>query len=235
MKGYIHSIQSLGTVDGPGVRAVVFTTGCPLRCLYCHNPDTWRLEDGTPTDAAEVAEKIGRLHRYIKKGGVTFSGGEPCIQAEFLTELARLLRGMGLHIALDTSGAVLNDKVRELLTLCDLVILDVKACTDAEYRSLTGGTLTKTLEFLDTVRDIGLPVWVRQVIVPGLNDTPESVRALRRLLSNYGNIERIELLPFRKLCLEKYGELGIDFPLGSTPEASEAKVEELKKYLNEET
>ncbi len=231
VKGYIHSIQSLGTVDGPGVRAVVFTAGCPLRCLYCHNPDTWSIGDGTPTEASEIAERIGRLYPYIKNGGVTFSGGEPCVQAKFLCELARLLRERGLHIALDTSGAVLNEDVVELLRLCDLVLLDIKACSEEDYRSLTGGSLKKTLEFLDTVRGMGIPVWIRQVVVPGVNDTPEDIKRLADLLADYGNVERIELLPFRKLCLEKYDGLGIEFPLRDTPEMSEKRIAELTEYL----
>ena len=133
-QGYIHSLQSLGTVDGPGVRAVVFSSGCPLRCIYCHNPDTWRSEDGEQVSVGELTSKIKRLYPYIKNGGVTLSGGEPCMQAEFFTALIRELKAMGLHIALDTSGAVYNERVDELLSLCDLVLLDIKFTSEEKYR-----------------------------------------------------------------------------------------------------
>ena len=230
--GYIHSLQSLGTVDGPGVRAVVFASGCPLRCAYCHNPDTWRMTDGTPTDAAELAARIERLVPYIKNGGVTFSGGEPCMQAEFFTSLASLLRGMGLHIALDTSGCIMNDGVKELLSRVDLVLLDVKFTTEEAYKHYTGGSLFATLGFLSYLSEIKKPVWIRQVIVPGLNDRAEDILALRELLLPYTNVERIELLPFRKLCTEKYEGLGIPFPLADTPEMKEADICRLYEYLN---
>lgn len=231
MTGYIHSLQSLGTVDGPGVRAVVFTAGCPLRCAYCHNPDTWHKNDGILTDSSELADKILRLYPYIKNGGVTFSGGEPCLQAGFLCELADKLKEKGLHIALDTSGAVQNDETDALIDRCDLVLLDVKMTNEDDYLRYTGGSLSKTLSFLEKLRDKGVPVWIRNVVVPTINDTEDSVRALKALVAPYDNVERIELLPFRKLCLEKYSELGLDFPLAHLPQLSESKLQELKAFL----
>ena len=231
MKGYIHSLQSLGTVDGPGVRAVIFSTGCPLRCKYCHNPDTWLLRDGKETEAEELAERIFRLYPYIKDGGVTFSGGEPCVQAEFFARLAEILKQRGLHIALDTSGAILNSSVMELLRLCDLVLLDIKAVTEEGYRELTGGSLADTLRFLDTLEDMGKAVWIRNVVVPGINDSEEDALALKALLAKYSCIEKIELLPFRKLCLEKYRSLDIPFPLESTPEMNAKDIIRLEALL----
>ena len=231
MKGYIHSLQSLGTVDGPGVRAVIFSTGCPLRCKYCHNPDTWLLRDGKETEAEELAERIFRLYPYIKDGGVTFSGGEPCVQAEFFARLAEILKQRGLHIALDTSGAILNSSVMELLRLCDLVLLDIKAVTEEGYRELTGGSLADTLRFLDTLEDMGKAVWIRNVVVPGINDSEENALALKALLAKYSCIEKIELLPFRKLCLEKYRSLDIPFPLESTPEMNAKDIIRLEALL----
>ena len=231
MKGYIHSLQSLGTVDGPGVRTVIFSTGCPLRCKYCHNPDTWLLRDGKETEAEELAERIFRLYPYIKDGGVTFSGGEPCVQAEFFARLAEILKQRGLHIALDTSGAILNSSVMELLRLCDLVLLDIKAVTEEGYRELTGGSLADTLRFLDTIEDMGKAVWIRNVVVPGINDSEEDALALKALLAKYSCIEKIELLPFRKLCLEKYRSLGIPFPLESTPEMNAKDIIRLEALL----
>ena len=221
----------MGTLDGPGVRAVVFASGCPLRCIYCHNPDTWERSGGEPVDAKELAERIIRLYPYIKRGGVTFSGGEPCVQAEFFSELARLLKQGGLHIALDTSGAILNGATLELLGLVDLVLLDVKFTSEDDYLRYTGGTLSATLEFLSVLEERKLPTWIRHVVVPGINDTDGDIRRLGELLSPYSCIEKIELLPFRKLCLEKYGALGIPFPLRDTPEMNEARLSELEKAL----
>lgn len=231
LKGYIHSLQSLGTVDGPGVRAVIFSTGCPLRCKYCHNPDTWNIKDGTPTEDDEIVAKILRLYPYIKKGGVTFSGGEPCVQAEFFASVARRLKERGLHIALDTSGAVLNDNVKELLNLCDLVLLDVKSTSEEGYRDLTGGSLGDTIAFLDLLEDMGKPVWIRNVVVPGINDDESDILALKSLFEGYSCIEKVELLPFRKLCVEKYKSLNIPFPLEDTPEMSEDKIERLARLI----
>ena len=229
--GYIHSLQSLGTVDGPGVRAVVFAAGCPLRCKYCHNPDTWKMTDGTPTEASELAARISRLYPYIKDGGVTFSGGEPLLQAEFFTVLAGLLKERGLHIALDTSGCVMNEAVVGLLDMVDLVLLDVKFTDECSYFRNTGGSFSQTVAFLDELERRGMPVWIRQVIVPGLNDTAEDIGRLSALLSGYTVIEKVELLPFRKLCLEKYDALGIEFPFRDTPEMGEAEIKSLYEYL----
>ncbi len=231
MKGYIHSLQSLGTVDGPGVRAVIFSTGCPLRCKYCHNPDTWRLDEGKETEDKELAERIYRLYPYIKDGGVTFSGGEPCVQAEFFASLARLLKEKGLHIALDTSGAIINSDVIELLSLCDLILLDIKSVTEEGYKALTGGSLAGTLHFLDILEDMGKPVWIRNVVVPGINAKEDDILALKALLSKYVCIKKIELLPFRKLCVEKYKSIGIPFPLEDVDEMPQAEIERLSTLL----
>jgi len=227
MKGYIHSLQSLGTVDGPGVRAVVFSAGCPLRCAYCHNPDTWHFHNGELTDSKDLANKILRFLPYIKDGGVTFSGGEPCMQAEFFTELSALLKEKGLHIALDTSGAILNTEVEALLERVDLVLLDIKFTSFDEYKKYTGGTLDGAMRFLDLTREKNIPVWIRHVVVPGITDSKENILKLKALIKPYENVEKVELLPFRKLCLEKYRELGTPFPLEGVPEATEEKLAEL--------
>ncbi len=231
--GYLHSLQSMGTVDGPGVRAVVFAAGCPLRCVYCHNPDTWRQQDGTPWEADTLCARIMRLYPYIKEGGVTFSGGEPCLQAVFFEEVARELRAQGLHIALDTSGAVWNRDVERLLAQTDLVLLDVKMTSEAEYRVNTGGSLESTLAFLSETERRGIPLWIRHVVVPGLTDGEDNIRRLASLLLPYGNIQRVELLPFRRLCLEKYEALGIPFPLKDTPEADGETIRRLYRILSE--
>ncbi|MBR7117649.1 MAG: pyruvate formate lyase-activating protein [Clostridia bacterium] len=231
MTGYIHSVQSLGTVDGPGVRCVVFASGCPYRCIYCHNPDTWELGGGTLTDCDELVERIMRLYPYIKDGGVTLSGGEPCMQAEFFISLTEKLQQKGLHVALDTSGAVTNDSALELASMCDLVLLDVKFTTDEGYKRYTGGSIDGVMKLLMLREEIEKPTYIRQVIVPGINDKEDDIIALRELLSPYKTVEKIELLPFKKLCLEKYESLGIPFPLRDTPEMDRSRLAELEKLL----
>ena len=231
MKGYIHSLQSLGTVDGPGVRAVVFAEGCPLRCVYCHNPDTWECKKEDLCDRAELAKRITRLYPYIKNGGVTFSGGEPCLQADFFAELASELKRSGLHIALDTCGAVYNDDVKRLLSFVDLVLLDIKMTSEEDYEKYIGGSLKKTLDFLGVLEDMGKDVWVRHVVVPGINDTEENVRALLKIVGGYSCVGKTELLPYKNLCKEKYEMLGIDFALNDTPQLSQARLEELNRVL----
>ena len=231
MKGYIHSLQSLGTVDGPGVRAVVFAEGCPLRCVYCHNPDTWECREADLLLHTELAKRIIRLYPYIKDGGVTFSGGEPCLQAEFFGELAKELKREGLHIAIDTCGEIYNEKVRELIELVDLVLLDVKMTTEEDYLKYTGGSLEKTLEFLSELDRMGKEVWIRHVIVPGINDNEQDVLALKEILKPYSCIKKVELLPFKNLCKEKYKMLGIDFLLDDTPSMSAVRTSELMRIF----
>ena len=230
MKGYIHSIQSLGTVDGPGVRSVVFMMGCPLRCSYCHNPDTWGA-GGEEYEAEELVTKLRRFYPYIKNGGVTLSGGEPCLSAEFLLEVTRLLHKDGIHVAIDTSGAVLTEAALSLIDECDLVLLDVKFTDDEAYKLHTGGDLASPLAVLDRCEKIGKPVWIRHVVVPTINDTEEDGAALKALLSPYTVIEKIELLPFRRLCLEKYDALGIPFPLSDIPAATDEDIRRVERGL----
>ena len=231
MQGRIHSFQSLGTVDGPGVRAVVFMQGCPLRCACCHNPDTWDLGGGKLVSAEEIFRKIQRLRAYFgKDGGVTVSGGEPLLQADFVAELFSLCRADGISCALDTSGCVYNESVERLLSLTDLVLLDYKYTNDTDYKKYTGMSMQSAEDFLARLDALGKRVWIRQVIIPTLNDSEESVRRLYALSERYSCIEKTELLPFRKLCVEKYRALGIDFPLENIPEASEELIERLKRH-----
>ncbi len=230
MVGRIHSFQSFGTVDGPGVRAVVFMQGCPLRCVCCHNPDTWDVSGGKEISAEELFEKIFRLRAYFgKDGGVTASGGEPLLQADFLCELFSACRKRGISTCLDTSGCVLNDAVDRLLELCDIVLLDYKYTAPEDYKKNTGMEQEKAELFLHRLQEKGKRTWIRQVIIPGLNDSTDSVKKLAELKDRYTCIEKIELLPFRKLCEEKYKQMGIDFALADTPEAEEKEVEKLKK------
>ena len=230
INGRVHSFQSLGTVDGPGVRAVVFLQGCPLRCICCHNPDTWDMAGGSETTVDELVNKILRYRSYFgTQGGVTVSGGEPLCQAAFVTELFRRLRTLGISTALDTSGFRFDAQVRELLAVTDLVLLDVKYTTPEDYRRYTGCEMSRVTEFLAYLEQQDIPTWIRHVLIPGYNDNDESLARLSALRKDHTCIRKIELLPFRKLCLEKYHEMNIPFPLEETPEMPGERVEEIRK------
>ena len=233
--GNIHSFQSMGAVDGPGLRYVVFMQGCPLRCVYCHNPDTWDTAENQLFSVEEITERILRCRPYLKKGGVTVSGGEPLLQADFVAALFSRLQSEGIHTALDTSGIGTKDGIDRVLAVTDLVLADLKFLTAEEYRTGCRADFAKVLAFLDETRERGIPLWIRQVIVPGLNDRPERMAKLARILADYPNIERIELLPFRKLCLEKYERMGIPFPLADTPEMGADGMNVLKIELERHT
>ncbi len=213
LTGRIHSFLSMGTVDGPGVRSVVFMQGCPLRCGYCHNPDTWDFSQGTEITPKEMHAKILRCKSYYgKDGGVTVSGGEALLQPDFVAELFRLCKQSGIHTALDTSGCVLGEAVEKVLKYTDLCLLDVKFNNEEEYKEYTGSSFGVTVEFLKLLEEKGIPTWIRRVIVPELNDSEESVKKLGEALSGFNCIEKIELLPFRKLCTAKYSMLREQFP-----------------------
>lgn len=231
--GRIHSFQSLGTVDGPGVRSVIFMQGCPLRCACCHNPDTWDFNAGEEMSVDALIKKILRYKTYYgSEGGVTVSGGEPLIQAEFLLELFRELKLNGIHVALDTSGCILNETVKELLKFCDLVLLDFKYTNEDDYLKHTKMEMKKAEEFLEYLQKIKKPTWIRHVVIPSLNDNDDSLQKIFELREQYSCIEKIELLPFRKLCLEKYENMGIEFPLKNTPEAKQEFINEVYKKYN---
>ena len=192
--GRVHAIQTLGTVDGPGLRTVIFLQGCPLRCFYCHNPKSWDFSSGTLMSVDEIVEKILKFKDYYgETGGVTLSGGEPTAQAEFASELFKRLHKHSIHTALDTAGPILNPVVRELLNHTDLVILDIKSTDSEEFRRITGGELSNTQEFLDECLSMGKPLWIRQVIISGLNDDFKHMDALSEFLRGK-DIERVELL-----------------------------------------
>ncbi len=227
MTGKIHSIQSLGTVDGPGVRTVVFMQGCPLRCGYCHNPDTWDPNSGETVDTAEVFAKIKRFRPYFgPEGGVTVSGGEALLHPDFVRELFALCKNESIHTALDTSGCLWNEQVESLLDVTDLALLDIKMTTDADYREYVGCSLEKPLFFLSKLEEKGIPAWIRHVVVPGLTDAPENIRRLRDLLKGYSYIQKVEFLPFHKICVPKYEKMGIPFPFDRFPAASKDQAEQ---------
>lgn len=232
MKGRVHSIQSLGAVDGPGVRYVVFLQGCPLRCAYCHNPDTWDFSGGTEREATDLVKEICRFKPYFgAKGGVTVSGGEPLAQAPFVEELFSLLHKEGIHTALDTSGVGDLEKARRVLSHTDLVLGDMKFATAEEYKTHCGADMDKVLSFYQMTAERNVSLWVRHVVVPELNDTLEDMGKIKALAESFPNLEKIEWLPFHNLCLEKYQAMGIAFPLEGVPNMDENRLEELVKKL----
>ena len=231
--GRIHSIQSLGTVDGPGVRFVAFMQGCPLRCGCCHNPDTQALTGGKEYTPEELVGRVLRFREYFgATGGITLSGGEPLLQADFCFEVFRLCHESGIHTCLDTAGCILNDSVKALLTETDRVLLDLKYTKEEDYRQYVGTSLEKVLDFLSYLDEKKIPVTLRQVIIPTLNDSEEQVLALRAISRSHPAVDRIELLPFRKICQVKYDDMGIPFPFGHLPEADALRTKKLEELAN---
>ncbi len=230
--GRVHSIQSMGTLDGPGVRFVIFLQGCPLRCGCCHNPDTWDTAGGTLYSAEELVKKALRFREYFgEDGGVTVSGGEPLLQAEFVKELFCLCHENGINTCLDTSGCILTDGVKDLLTVTDRVLLDIKYTTDTLYRESVGSSIDTPLAFLDYLCECNIPTTLRQVIIPTKNDNDENILALKEIADAHANVDKIELLPFRKICQVKYDKMQINFRFGDIPEPTREKMAELEKLL----
>ena len=232
MTGRIHSIESMGLVDGPGVRSVVFLQGCPLRCLYCHNPDTQR-GGGQEISAQELCRRLVRFRPYFgDSGGVTFSGGEPLGQPEFLLECLKRLKAEGIHTCLDTSGVGMGD-YGEILAHTDLVLYDVKHFDPQGYRAITGRDMDATLAFVEAVRAANVPMWVRHVVVPGLTDGEDHLTALGEYIATLPGVERVELLPYHTMGVEKYRKLGIPYALEGVPPMDGTKLEKWNRRLNE--
>ncbi len=234
MTGKIHSIQTLGTLDGPGVRFVVFLQGCNLRCGCCHNPDTWDGQSGTETDVTKLAQKVTRYRTYFgKEGGVTASGGEPLLQAPFVTELFSLCHAEGINTCLDTSGSILTDEAKALLAVTDRVLLDIKYPTDEQYRKYVGCSIDAPLKFLAYLNEKSIPTTLRQVVIPTLNDTAESMAFLNTLRGQFPCVDSVELLPFKKICKTKYDDMGIAFPFERYDTPTKAQIEMLYAMLNQ--
>ena len=231
MTGYIHSTESFGTVDGPGIRFVIFMQGCPLRCKYCHNPDTWELRQGTEMTSDELIALYQKNKAFYSKGGITVTGGEPLLQMDFVTELFALAKREGIHTCLDTSGSIMNDSVKALLKVTDRVLLDIKYTTDELYKKHAGCSLQSVIDFLDYLNEEKIPVTLRQVIIPTLNDNEENVIELKKIADAHPCVDKIELLPFRKICKVKYDKMGIDFPFDHIPEPSAETMTKLKNIL----
>ncbi len=234
-KGRIHSIETCGTVDGPGIRYVIFTQGCPLRCLYCHNPDCRHPDQGKETTVEELIRDIQKYRSYMNAsgGGVTVSGGEPLMQPEFVGEIFRRCKELGIHTVLDTSGYVKLATVKPLLNYVDLLLLDIKSFDPKIYYQVTKVSLEPTLNFARYLSDINKPVWIRFVLVPNLTDPSNNIRGLAEFISHLNNVERVEILPFHKMGEYKWEELGYEYQLKDTPAASPELVATAKKIFQE--
>lgn len=226
--GYIHSIQTFGTVDGPGVRFVVFFQGCPMRCQYCHNPDTWDMTDGKEKSVDEILEMYERNRPFYKTGGITATGGEPMMQMDFLLELFTKAKEKGIHTCLDTSGITFTEdrtseafrKVEKLMEVTDLVMLDIKHVEEDGHQKLTGKSNSKILAFARFLDEIKRPVWIRHVVVPGITMEEESLKKFGEFLKSLSNVEKLEVLPYHTLGENKYEKLGIEYPLKGVPQLS---------------
>ncbi|MEV7326024.1 pyruvate formate-lyase-activating protein [Streptomyces sp. NPDC093970] len=233
IRGRIHSWDLSTGVDGPGTRFVLFVSGCPLRCLYCANPDTWHMRDGKETTVDEVMTEIEKYRAFITTagGGVTITGGEPLLQSAFTGALLRRCKEAGLHTALDTSGFLGARATDELLAATDLVLLDIKSFDATTYRRLTGAVLAPTLNFATRLDRLGVRMWIRYVLVPGWTDEPHSVEGLADFVAGLGSVDRVDVLPFHKLGAAKYNDLGIPFPLRDTPTPTRESVEQVREQF----
>ena len=232
MTGRVHSFQSLGAVDGPGIRFVVFLSGCNLRCGCCHNPDTWDINSGTEYSAEEIVNKAKRYKEYFgEDGGITLSGGEPLLQADFVREIFSLAHAEGINTCLDTSGSLLSDKIKELLSVTDRVLLDIKYTSEEDYKKYVGCSLSSPLLFLDCLEERKIKTTLRQVIISTLNDTEENIKRLKKIADSHPTVDSVELLPFRKVCEVKYENMKIPFPFAHLPEPTPEKMKELNALL----
>ncbi len=238
MTGRIHSFESFGTVDGPGIRFVVFLQGCPLRCQYCHNPDTWKV-GGEEYTAEEIVSRALRYKNYFgDKGGVTVTGGEPLVQIDFVIELFQLLKEKGIHTCVDTSGITFNpdsqesvDKHEALLKVSDLFLLDIKHIDDDACKKLTGHSNKNTLAFAKFLSDHGKKIWIRQVLVPNITDSERSLERTREFLDTLNTVEKVEVLPYHTMGTVKYEKLGLEYPLKGVEAPTKESVEKAKRIL----
>ena len=235
MIGRLHSIETMGLVDGPGIRTVFFLQGCPLRCAYCHNPDSQTMFTNKHITPEEVLRTAKRYQPYYKKsgGGITFSGGEPLVQGEFLLESLKLLKAEGINTAIDTSGYGYEKYYKEILKYVDTIILDIKHFDNDGYKELTGKTMNGFYKFLSYLKDFHGTIWLRHVMVPGITDNLKSVNNLFDKISHLSDkIDRIEVLPYHRMGLEKYEELGLDYSLKNIPEMDIAKAKEFQDVFS---
>ena len=230
----VHSYESMGTYDGPGLRLVIFLQGCPFRCLYCANPDTIAFEGGTPTEIGEIVRMaVNQKPFFGRKGGVTFSGGEPTMQAKALLPLVEKLKDEGIHICIDTNGGAWNSDIEELLNMTDLVLLDCKQFNDIRHKELTGHSNMQTLKTAQWLEDNGKPFWLRYVLVPGISDFEEDIRALGEHFKEFKMLQRVEILPYHTLGKHKYESLGWEYKLKDTPVNTPDQMDKALKLFNE--
>ncbi|WP_066873472.1 pyruvate formate-lyase-activating protein [Clostridium mediterraneense] len=232
VKGKIHSIETMGLVDGPGIRFVAFMQGCAIRCAYCHNPDTWTTEGGQEYTPRELVDKIKRYKPYFNSsgGGVTFSGGEPLLQPEFLLETLKLCKEEGIHTTLDTAGVGFGN-YKEILKYTDLVMFDIKHLNKDEYEKLVGKKIDKSLEFLNECQESGVKMWIRHVVVPGITDSRENIQKVKEFVDTLKNVEKVELLPYHVLGVNKYETMGIKYKLEGVKPMDKDLLNEMKKEI----
>lgn len=215
--GNIHSIESFGTVDGPGIRFVVFMQGCPMRCLYCHNPDTWSYDENKKMSVDEILSKYDSVKEFLRNGGITVTGGEPLSQIEFVIELFKKAKQKGIHTALDTSGILFNknniSKTDELIKYTDLVLLDIKHIDDNKHKKLTGHSNSSVLDFAKYLSDNNVPIWIRHVVVSGITDNQEDLKNLGKFIAELKMVKALDVLPYHNMAIPKYENLGLDYPL----------------------
>lgn len=233
IKGRIHSYESCGTVDGPGIRFLVFTQGCPLRCQYCHNPDTWNLNSGKEVTSDEVFNEIRKYKSYMKfsNGGVTISGGDPLLQIDFVKDILKKCKDENIHTAIDTSGHAPLDKIKGIIDYTDLFLLDIKAFDRDIFKEITGVYNDNTLKLAKYLSEINKPVWIRYVLVPGLSDNLEDINNLAKFISSLSNVERFEILPFHKMGEYKWEELDYEYKLKNTSSPSEKLLKKVKSIF----
>ena len=238
MSGRIHSLESFGTVDGPGVRYVVFVQGCPMRCAYCHNPDTWAMDGGTVMEASYIIEQYERNKGFYRGGGITVTGGEPLMQVDFLIELFTLAKQKGIHTCIDSSGIAFNrkneaflEKMDKLVALTDLVMLDIKHIDPEKHKELTSQPNENILEFAKYLNEKQVPVWIRHVVVPGITDVDEYLYKLGYFIGEFTNLKALDVLPYHTMGKVKYENLGIEYKLKDVPPMDKTKVIEKKKVI----
>ena len=238
MDGFIHSTESFGTVDGPGVRFVIFLQGCPMRCQYCHNPDTWKMNTGQRRSAESLIRDYERNAQFYRKGGITVTGGEALMQIDFLLELFGLAKEKGIHTCLDTSGITYypgsssyNAKLDKLMELTDLVMLDIKHIDPQGHKTLTGHDNAGILAFARYLAAKKIPVWIRHVVVPGITDDPGQLTRLGWFLATLPNVQALDVLPYHVMGVSKYKELGIPYPLEGVEAATKAQAEQARTII----
>ena len=238
MKGYIHSKESFGTVDGPGIRYVLFMQGCPMRCLYCHNPDTWELGKGQEITAEEIIEEWKKNRSFYRKGGLTVTGGEPLLQTDFITELFKLAKSEGIHTCIDTSGITYTEsntayiaKLDELMKYTDLVMLDIKHIDPVRHKALTSHDNAGILAFAKYLESKKVPLWIRHVIVEGYTDDPTDLYKLGEFIGTLKNLEALDVLPYHSMGERKYEELGIEYPLKGLKSLDKTAAAKAKQYI----